>query len=144
MTAAMFPRLDDPGPEYRSGVTSFSKPQLTQPADGLGDTLARDSLKLTNNHVTTGPATGPAGPSRRVDDNTSTVAIHTERKNGSERRSRTVGSINPARSNARYTADSDGTGDTWRLANSNTNRRGPQYGRERRSSNTVASTWAGI
>ncbi len=49
-----------------------------------------------------------------------------------------------ARSNARYTANSDGTGRTLRLASSNTNRRGPQYGRERRNSNTAASTRAGI
>jgi len=53
-------------------------------------------------------------------------------------------SIIRARTNARYAADSDGTGDTLRLANSNTNRLGPQYGRERRSSNNVASTAAGI
>jgi hypothetical protein len=37
-----------------------------------------------------------------------------------------LGPINPARTNARYTAEGDGTGDTLRLANSNTNRRGPQ------------------
>ncbi|GAB5000854.1 hypothetical protein MAHJHV63_54850 [Mycobacterium avium subsp. hominissuis] len=35
----------------------------------------------------------------------------------------------PARTKARYTADSDGTGPTRRLASSNTSRRGPQYGR---------------
>ncbi|SHS92539.1 Uncharacterised protein [Mycobacteroides abscessus subsp. bolletii] len=61
-----------------------------------------------------------------------------------ERRSRRLGSINPARSNARYTAEADGNGATLRLASSNTNRRGPQYGRDRRSSNTAASTCAGI
>ena len=55
-----------------------------------------------------------------------------------------AGSIIPARTNARYTADSEGTGATLRLANSNTNRRGPQYGRERRNSNATASTCAGI
>jgi hypothetical protein len=43
-----------------------------------------------------------------------------------------------------YTADSDGTGATLRLANSNTIRRGPQYGRVRRSSSSTASTGAGI
>jgi hypothetical protein len=61
-----------------------------------------------------------------------------------ERRSRRFGSIICARTNARYAADSDGNGDTLRLANSNTNRLGPQYGRERRSSNNAASTLAGI
>lgn len=61
-----------------------------------------------------------------------------------ERRSRAAGSIIAARTNARYTADSDGTGATLRLANSNTSRRGPQYGRDRRNSNTAASTSAGI
>ena len=61
-----------------------------------------------------------------------------------ERRSRNVGSIIPARTSARYTADSEGTGATLRLASSNTNRRGPQYGRDRRNSNTAASTCAGI
>ncbi|BAN30784.1 hypothetical protein MAHJHV45_45470 [Mycobacterium avium subsp. hominissuis] len=50
----------------------------------------------------------------------------------------------PARTKARYTADSDGTGPTRRLASSNTSRRGPQYGRDRRSSNRAASTTAGI
>src|ERR1700756_2451565 len=61
-----------------------------------------------------------------------------------ERRSRTLGSINPARNNARYTAEDDGTGETLRLANSNTSRRGPQYGRDPRNSHTAASTAAGI
>ncbi|BCI82895.1 hypothetical protein MTY66_45200 [Mycolicibacterium sp. TY66] len=60
------------------------------------------------------------------------------------RRSRNRGSINPDRTNARYTADSEGTGDTLRLVSSNTNRRGPQYGRERRNSSTAASTSADI
>ncbi len=61
-----------------------------------------------------------------------------------ERRSRTAGSIIAARTNARYTADSEGTALTLRLASSNTDRRGPQYGHERRNSNTTASTSAGI
>ena len=61
-----------------------------------------------------------------------------------DRRSRAAVSIIAARTNARYTADSDGTGATLRLANSNTSRRGPQYGRDRRSSNTAASPRAGI
>ena len=61
-----------------------------------------------------------------------------------ERRSRVVGSIIPARSIARYTADSEGSGATRRLPSSNTSRRGPQYGRDRRSSSTAASTCAGI
>ena len=61
-----------------------------------------------------------------------------------ERRSRRFGSIICARTNARYAADSEGNGDTLRLASSNTNRLGPQYGRERRNSNNAASTVAGI
>jgi hypothetical protein len=43
-----------------------------------------------------------------------------------------------------YAADSDGTGATLRLANSNTSPRGPQYGRVRRSSSSTASTCTGI
>jgi hypothetical protein len=61
-----------------------------------------------------------------------------------DRRSRTAGSIIPARSKARSTAEDDGTGHTCRLISSNTNRRGPQYGRERRNSSSTASTCAGI
>ena len=61
-----------------------------------------------------------------------------------ERRSRLAGSIIPDRTNARYTADSEGTGAKVRLANSTTSLRGPHYGRERRSSNPAASTDAGI
>jgi hypothetical protein len=61
-----------------------------------------------------------------------------------ERRSRRLGSIMPARTNARYAADSEGSGLTRRLASSNTSRRGPQYGRERRNSSNSASTSAGI
>ena len=51
-----------------------------------------------------------------------------------ERRSRALGSIRPARTNARYAADPDGTGLTRRLASSNTSRRDPQHGRDRRNS----------
>jgi hypothetical protein len=40
--------------------------------------------------------------------------------------------------------DSERSGATLRLDNSNTNRLGAQYGRECRSSNSVASTLAGI
>ena len=40
--------------------------------------------------------------------------------------------------------DSEGTAAAPRLANSNTNRRGPQYGRDRRNSNNIASTSADI
>ncbi|GFG82314.1 hypothetical protein MPRG_55900 [Mycobacterium paragordonae] len=61
-----------------------------------------------------------------------------------ERRSRNAGSIIPARTNARYAADSEGTGRTPRLSSSKTNRRGPQYGRDRRNSNNAASTAADI
>ena len=45
-----------------------------------------------------------------------------------ERRSRTAGSIIPARSKARYTAEDDGTDDTCRLTSSNTSRRGRAMG----------------
>jgi hypothetical protein len=56
----------------------------------------------------------------------------------------TAGSIIAARSSDRYTADSEGTGATLRLASSNTSRRGPPYGRERRNSTTAASTCGDI
>jgi hypothetical protein len=59
-------------------VTDSPKPQLTKPATGLSDTLTRDSLKLTNNQVTTAPATsGQGGPSHHADDKTSTPATGT-------------------------------------------------------------------
>jgi hypothetical protein len=50
----------------------------------------------------------------------------------------------PVSALAQVGRDSEGTGFTRRLDTSNTNRRGPQYGRERRNSNNAASTCAGI
>jgi hypothetical protein len=50
----------------------------------------------------------------------------------------------PARTKARYTAEAEGSGATLRLANSNTSRRGPQSGRDRRNSTTATSICAGI
>jgi hypothetical protein len=72
------------------------------------------------------------------------AAARSHRFHFRERRSRRFGSTICARTNARYAADSKGSGATCRLANSNTNRFGPQYGRERRSSVNAASTLAGI
>lgn len=48
------------------------------------------------------------------------------------------------RSSARYAADSEDIGPAPRMASSNTNRRGPQYGRDRRNSNGATSTPASI
>ena len=50
-----------------------------------------------------------------------------------------AGLIIPARANPRYAADSDGNGDTRRLANSISTAAAP-YGRDRRSSSIAAST----
>ncbi len=55
-----------------------------------------------------------------------------------------AGAITPALTRHRYTAEADGNGDTPALASSTRNRRGPQYGRSRRISNTRAWTDAGI
>jgi len=74
-------------------------------------------------------------------------AARSQRLNRSARRRRTNGSTRPARTSARYTADSDGScraGTSPRRTISERIRRGPQYRCRRRNSNTTASAAAGI
>ncbi|GFG80280.1 hypothetical protein MPRG_35560 [Mycobacterium paragordonae] len=89
------------------------------------------------------PSTNGKPPTTSICHN-SIGAPRSHRFHFRERRSRNAGSIIPARTNARYAADSEGTGRTPRLSSSKTNRRGPQYGRDRRNSNNAASTAADI
>ncbi len=60
------------------------------------------------------------------------------------RRWRLTGSMTPARTRHRYTADSDGAGVTFLRTNSRASRRAPQYRCARRNSSTRTSISAGI